>query len=71
MHTSTVRQILKNIAEYPLYASIEESYPERFCLVQDLIYEGDYDTRCEMCKFHIRWNNARFSSACCRPWMCT
>ena len=68
MHVSTVRQKLKNIAEYPLYASIVESYPERFCLVQDLIYEEDYNNRCEMCKFQIKCSDARFSSACCRPW---
>lgn len=71
MHVAIIGLKLKNIAEYPLYASVEESYPERFCQVQDLIYEEDYSTRCEMCKFHIKWDDARFSSACCRPWMCT
>lgn len=73
MYTEEIRQKLNLIEDYDQYAGVEEAYPERYCMIQELIYEGDYTLRCERCKFDfIRESGPRaLGHHCNRPWICT
>jgi len=74
MYTAEIRQKLDMIEDY-VYAKIaeDEGFPERFCMVQDLIYEGDYYLRCNKCKFNFTKETGPRSLGfhCNRPWQCT
>lgn len=73
MYTREIRQKLNLIEDYNQYAGVEETYPERYCIIQELIYEGDYTLRCERCKFDFTKGSGPRSLGhhCNRPWMCT
>jgi hypothetical protein len=70
MHTSEIRHLLNMIEDYWEYSNTEEAYPERWCMIQQMIYEGDYGLRCGMCKFSCRWGLKLGQCGCDRPWTC-
>jgi len=71
MHIFEIKNSLETIKEYDAGKYLEdEDLPEKFCIIQSLIYEGDYYYRCERCKFNFTTGGPLPLGHCNRPWMC-
>ena len=69
MNVTDLKYTISMIKGYS-HAREEECYPERWCLIQAMIYAGDYSLRCNECKFNCSWGPRHTDKGCCRPWYC-
>ena len=70
MTKDDLKYMILNIHDYDVYSKVEEAFPEKWCLIQAMIYGGDYGLRCGMCKFNCRWGQKLGQCGCNRPWTC-